>query len=427
MEDVIAAAQRYPIPRGGLVTYEYVLLGGVNDTVPHARELARLLAGSALQGQPDPAQPGARDPVRRAHHRRGRHLLRVLADAGVTVSVRRPRGQDILAACGQLHLKKGRRSRARATPEALAPFRPAVRAAARPPGGCLLPPVPGLGRSPLERAEIYFLDAARAMVESATGSSRATKGNPFFDKPTLTYWLMAAAMELFGTTPAAARAVPVLSALGLVCATAWLGTLLFDRRSALAGGVVLATTLAFLSFARVAMSDMLLALLSTLAVSLAVLAYRPGAPRFAVPLLGAVAGLGFATKGPIAVLMPGIAVVLLLFQNRKLPVPGGVPGIAAGAVAFAGLGLGWFVLVHQRLGVDPLVYFFLRENLQRFAAETYDIGRPAWFYVPAYLAEGLPWSPFLPIALARLWGSADPQRRPSHASSRCGRSSCWFR
>src|SRR2546425_12108707 len=45
IQDVIAAAQRYPIPHGGAVTYEYVLLGGVNDRPAHARALARLLAG----------------------------------------------------------------------------------------------------------------------------------------------------------------------------------------------------------------------------------------------------------------------------------------------------------------------------------------------------------------------------------------------
>ncbi len=278
-------------------------------------------------------------------------------------------------------------------------------------GGLLALLLPCLGLGPLARAEIYFLDAARAMVESGDWLVPHYEGKPFFDKPILSYWLMAVAMEAFGVTPAAGRLVAVLSTLGLVCATVWLGTLLFDRRSALAGGVVLATTLAFLSFARVAMSDMLLALLSTVAVSLAVLAYRPGAPRFVVPLLGAVAGLGFATKGPIAVLIPGVAVLLLLFHWRRHPIPGGAVGIAAGAAAFIVLGFGWFVLVYQRLGVDPLVYFFLRENLQRFAAPTYDIGRPAWFYLPAYLAEGLPWSPFLPIALARLLASPDPHTK----------------
>jgi len=171
--------------------------------------------------------------------------------------------------------------------------------------------LPNLGLAPLERAEIYFLDAARAMVESGDWVVPRYEGEPFFDKPVLSYWLMAAAMERLGTTAGAARLVPVLAAIGVLLATAWLGTLLFDRRSGLAGGLVLATTLAFLSFARVAMSDMLLALWTTLVVALAVLAYRPGAPRWTVPLLGAVAGLGFATKGPIALLVPGLAIVLL--------------------------------------------------------------------------------------------------------------------
>jgi 4-amino-4-deoxy-L-arabinose transferase-like glycosyltransferase len=255
------------------------------------------------------------------------------------------------------------------------------------------------------------MDAARGMVESGDWVVPRYEGKPFFDKPVLAYWLMAAAMNGLGPTAGAARLVPVLASVGLVLATAWLGTLLFGRRSALAGGLVLATTLAFLSFARVAMSDMLLALWTTLAVALAVLAYRPAAPAWAVPLLGAVAGLGFATKGPIALLVPGLAILLLLWENRRRPLPCGAGPIALAVLAFAVLGLSWFVLVYERLGSGPLVFFFFRENVERFAGEAYDVGRPLWFYPPAYLAEGLPWSLFLPIALWRLLRSSEGDER----------------
>ena len=256
------------------------------------------------------------------------------------------------------------------------------------------------------------MDAAREMVESGDWLVPHYEGKPFFDKPALSYWLMAAAMEGFGTTAGASRLVPVLASIGVVLASAWLGALLFDRRSALAGALVLATTLAFLSFARVAMSDMLLTLWTTLAVAGAVLAWRPGSPGWAVPLLGAAAGLGFATKGPVALVVVGIPVLLLLWENRRRPVPCRWSTLAVAAVAFAVLGLGWFVLVFRRLGAEPLVYFFFRENLERFASETYDVGRPFWFYPPAYLAEGLPWSPFLPIALWRLLRSRDGASAP---------------
>jgi len=267
--------------------------------------------------------------------------------------------------------------------------------------------LPNLGLAPLERAEIYFLDAARAMVESGDWVVPRYEGKPFFDKPILSYWLMAAAMEWLGPHAGAARLVPVLAAVGMVLATVWLGVLLFGRRSALAGALVLATSLAFLSFARVAMSDMLLAAWTTLAVALAVLAYRPAAPAWAVPLLGAVAGLGFATKGPIALLVPGLAVLLLLRHNRRRPIPCGAGRLALAALAFATFGLGWFALAYRRLGIDPLATFFFRENLERFAGEAYDVGRPFWFYPPAYLAEGLPWSPLLPMALWRLLRSRE--------------------
>jgi 23S rRNA (adenine2503-C2)-methyltransferase len=105
LADVIAAAQRYPIPRGGRVTYEYVLLHGVNDSEEHAKQLARLLAGQRAKLNLIPLNPAAEIPFSAPTPAAVDAFCRVLAKSQLTVSVRRPRGQDILAACGQLHLK----------------------------------------------------------------------------------------------------------------------------------------------------------------------------------------------------------------------------------------------------------------------------------------------------------------------------------
>ena len=107
IKDVIAAAQRYPIPRGGAVTYEYVLLGGVNDQPAHARALVRLLAGSHGKVNLIPLNPAPEIPFAPPSREAVDEFCRILSEARVPVSVRRPRGQDILAACGQLHLKRG--------------------------------------------------------------------------------------------------------------------------------------------------------------------------------------------------------------------------------------------------------------------------------------------------------------------------------
>src|SRR5262245_40174756 len=117
LEAVIEAAQRYPLPRGGRVTYEYVLLRGVNDSTSHARQLARLLPAGRCKVNLLPLNPAPERPYAPPSAAAVDSCCAVLAESRLSVSVRRPRGRDILAACGQLHLK-------RASAPALAPAAP---------------------------------------------------------------------------------------------------------------------------------------------------------------------------------------------------------------------------------------------------------------------------------------------------------------
>jgi 23S rRNA (adenine2503-C2)-methyltransferase len=103
LEDVIAAAQAYPIPRGGRVTYEYVLLGDVNDRPEHARQLAALLKGTKAKVNLIPLNAAPEIPFRPPSADAVDVFCQILAEARIMVSVRRSRGGDILAACGQLH------------------------------------------------------------------------------------------------------------------------------------------------------------------------------------------------------------------------------------------------------------------------------------------------------------------------------------
>ena len=108
MSAVIDAALRYPVPRGGAVTFEYVLLGGVNDTPGHARELSRRLVGRRAKVNLIPLNAAPEIPFQPPRPEAVDAFAAVLAAAGVPVSVRRSRGRDILAACGQLHLARAR-------------------------------------------------------------------------------------------------------------------------------------------------------------------------------------------------------------------------------------------------------------------------------------------------------------------------------
>ena len=262
---------------------------------------------------------------------------------------------------------------------------------------------PSLGSGPLERAEIYFMDVARAMVETGDWLVPRYQGEEFFDKPALTYWLMAASFRMLDVGLGTGRLVSALAALGSILATAWLARLLTDRRAAVAAALVFGTTVLVLGFGRVAMSDMLLTFWCTLGACLAVRATDArGATPSRMLALGAVLGLGFLTKGPVALVFVGLALALLVFrglEGRRLRV--GLREAAFGGIAFAVVGLSWFAAVGWRLGREPLEYFFFRENLERFAGATYDAARPPFFYVGAYLAAGLPWSLLFPLAAWR--------------------------
>jgi 4-amino-4-deoxy-L-arabinose transferase-like glycosyltransferase len=180
---------------------------------------------------------------------------------------------------------------------------------------------------------------------------------------------MAASFQVFGFTLAAARLVSVLVALLALSSTDWLGVQLYDRRTVVYGGIILATTLGFISFGRLAMSDMLLTLWSTLAMALAVAAFRDGnASGWYIPVLGAVLGLGFQTKGPMALLLPGLGILGLLWQRRRQRWPITLWPLFLALVLFAVVGLSWFAIIYLRLGAEPLAHFFLRENLGGFLA-----------------------------------------------------------
>lgn len=105
IDDVVEAASRYEAPGSGRVTYEYVLLDGVNDSVADARQLARLLSRQRCKVNLIPLNPAPEIPFRAPKPAAVRAFQDVLLRSKIPVSVRKARGQDILAACGQLHFE----------------------------------------------------------------------------------------------------------------------------------------------------------------------------------------------------------------------------------------------------------------------------------------------------------------------------------
>jgi len=103
LRDLIAACNRYleKAPRD-FVTFEYVMLDGVNDAPEHARELAAIAKRVRCKYNLIPFNPFPRSGFERSGDERIRRFAAILQNAGVTVTTRKTRGDDIAAACGQL-------------------------------------------------------------------------------------------------------------------------------------------------------------------------------------------------------------------------------------------------------------------------------------------------------------------------------------
>jgi 23S rRNA (adenine2503-C2)-methyltransferase len=102
LEMLLAAAREFPLRTREWITFEYVLLGGVNDLPANAREVAELLRGLRCKVNLIALNPGPGIEFTTPGAERVTEFQNILRGAGIPAFVRRPRGRDIYAACGQL-------------------------------------------------------------------------------------------------------------------------------------------------------------------------------------------------------------------------------------------------------------------------------------------------------------------------------------
>ena len=116
--ELIAACRRYPgASNARRITFEYVMLRGVNDSEAEAQELVRLIAGIPAKVNLIPFNPWPGSSYLPSTRESLERFAAIVQDAGFASPIRMPRGQDILAACGQLRTDS-RRDAARGRPAA---------------------------------------------------------------------------------------------------------------------------------------------------------------------------------------------------------------------------------------------------------------------------------------------------------------------
>jgi 4-amino-4-deoxy-L-arabinose transferase-like glycosyltransferase len=257
-----------------------------------------------------------------------------------------------------------------------------------------------LGERSLWSMEVRWGEIPREMLDRGDFLTPTINGHLYYDKPLGSYWLvLAASMITGGVNEFAARLPSAIAGLISALLIARMGRRLFDERTGLLAGLILATSFSFAGFARTASADME----NVAGILIALALYLDGRtqPRaWRIVALWLVMALTSLTKGLLGFALPILVIaidclVAGLAQRRRWLIHWATPvGIAIAIGAY----FTPFMLATDRSIAGSGLGMVFRENLQRFFAPANHKG-PIYLYAYAIFGLLAPWSALLPAAL----------------------------
>ncbi|MFE4108344.1 ArnT family glycosyltransferase [Almyronema epifaneia] len=298
----------------------------------------------------------------------------------------------------------------------------------------------------IDETEPLFAEASRQMYETGDWVTPYFNGETRFDKPPLVYWLMAIAFHLAGVSEWTVRlpsaiAATALTALGFyvlrrfgfaqpnqaTAITASGGTGLSHQSqntlwlSAFIGSALIALNPETIAWAHIGVSDMLLSGCMGAALLAFFMGYaQPEQPsRQTKWYFSFYVGMALAVlaKGPVGVVLPSLIVIgFLLYVGRLREVLAELR-LLPGLLLFLLITVPWYVLVILANGRAYIDSFFGYHNLDRFTSVVNGHSAPWFFYFLVVFVGFVPWSIFLPQAIARLqfWRVKHWRRQPRSA------------
>ncbi len=249
-----------------------------------------------------------------------------------------------------------------------------------------------LGGIPLfDLDEGAFSEATREMFVRGDFMSTYLNGVPRHDKPILIYWLQAASVALFGINEFAFRLPSALAATGWVLMIYYFVARLTDGRRALLAAVVTATCLEISVMGKAATADALLNFCITSAMLMYFLHYRFRRRRYHY-LFFLFMGLGFLTKGPIAIIIPAVVTTLFALLRGEWAFWARTVFDPRAIALFAVVALPWYIAQYFRDGGAFIKAFFFEHNVGRFDQAMESHRGSFFYYVPVVLLGVLPYT-----------------------------------
>ncbi len=254
--------------------------------------------------------------------------------------------------------------------------------------------------------EAFYGEAAREILENKNPFDIFYNYEPRFNKPPMTYYLVAISFLIFGISEFAARLPIVLSALGSIFFTYKIGKELYSQKVGLASAAVMAFSFQFAINSRYASPEIPLTFFFTGTLYFFIVGYRRKDWKY-ILISYIFLGLTVLTKGfPYIIVIGGIVILYILFENRfqikkflsdinflKLYI--GLPLVIA-------IGFSWYFYMFFKYG-EPFLEVTLNETLKR-ALHKESKFTDIFFYIPVILWGFLPYSLLFFYSLATIKG-----------------------
>jgi len=276
------------------------------------------------------------------------------------------------------------------------------------------------GTSIWDANEAFYVETPREMLASHDLINPTFNGEPRFNKPVLSYWIVAGFYRLFGVSVGVQRLAIALGAMLIIFSASVLARTLTgdaglgirDQGSAIRDSAFLWAALGLAAsprlvmFARRIFIDVWITAFMSLTLVCFALAERyPRRRRLLLILMYVCVGLGTLTKGPVAIVLPALAFgVYLLVHGEWRRVSQMM--LPLGIVIVAAIVVPWYAALHHQHGWTYIQQFFIGEYLKRYRS---GVGSPQsrgiLYYVPIVFTDSFPWS-FLLFAAAAWWRGA---------------------
>jgi len=252
--------------------------------------------------------------------------------------------------------------------------------------------------------EVFYSQTAKEMSEHHTWLVPYLFGQPQFEKPVCTYWLLRVAFMLFGVSRFSARFFPALFGMLGVLAVYLLAFRAFgEKKKAFISALVLLSSGLYIGLARTVFTDMVFSVFILLSLAAFFWGYLNQRRKTAGILLFFVfSAFAVLVKGPLGFMIPAGTAALFLLIKRKWKFLFTRASLWGGML-FLVIGLPWYLFMMKTYGDGFIHEFFYNDHVRRiFEAE--HLGNDRWYFYPVSIfACMFPWSLYAAAALGSLF------------------------